>query len=134
MSENTDDRSLSIGTTLLTAAAAFAGSIVGNGLRQLVRAKLEHDEKVRFGVPTYDDRLELTVSGVISNTVAATALAHTVSTRRALVGFLIGAGLSAATGDTPDRMIRELVATEPEGFVPMEGFMPMELAEEPEGV
>jgi hypothetical protein len=127
MSDNTDERSFSIGTTLLTAAAAFTGSIIGNGLRSYFMAKSEHDEKVRFGIPTPDD-VELSITGVVSASVAATALAHIASSRRPLVGLLLAAGLSAIAGDAPDRMILDLLETEPEGFVPMA------FEEEPDGV
>lgn len=127
MSDNTSERSYSIGTTLLTAAAAFTGSIIGNGLRNFIQAKVERDEKVRFGVPT-PDQIELTITGVVSATVAATALAHVVARRRPLVGLLLGVGLSAATGDAPDRLFLEMLESEPDGFVPMA------FEEEPDGV
>lgn len=109
----------SLPSSLLTAAAAFTGTIVGNGLRLFVTAKVEHDEKVRFGVPT-DDEQRVTITGVVSAAVAATALAHAFASRRPLLGFLLGAGIGAATGDAPDRTILDLFATEPEGFVPMQ--------------
>src|SRR5688500_15241252 len=92
------------GTSVLATAAAFAGTIVGNGLRLFVIAKADNAERESQGLPS-DDGLDLTISGVISNTVAATALAHAVARRRPLVAFVIGAGLTAATGDFADRAI-----------------------------
>src|SRR5688572_24816583 len=83
-----------IGTSALATAAAFAGTIVGNGLRLFVKAKADNAERESQGLPA-DDRVSLTISGVISNTVAATALAHAVAKRRPLVAFVIGAGLTA---------------------------------------
>lgn len=111
--EAAEVRSGGIGTTLLTAAAAFAGSIVGNGLRLFTRELARDRERGRTTV-------DLTISGVVSTAIAAAALAHASRRRRPLIGFLVGAGLSAATGDMPDRAIIELLRSEPEGFVPME--------------
>jgi hypothetical protein len=111
--------SFSIGNALLTAAAAFTGSMLGNGLRLYARAKSEHAQQSAYGNEA-ESQYELTISGVVSNTVAATALAFAVERRRPLVGFLVGAGLSAVTGDAPDRMILDLLRGEPDGFVPME--------------
>jgi hypothetical protein len=120
---DSDGSSFSIGTTLMTAVAAFAGSIVGNGLRLYLQAKSEHAEQSAHGVdaPT---SVELTLTGVITNTVAATALAFAVPGPRPLVGFVVGAGLSAATGDAPDRMLLDLIAGEPDGFMPMDEDIP----------
>lgn len=108
-------RSGGIGTTLLTAVAALAGTVVGNGVRLVVKAKMDDTES------------EIEVSGVFANAIAAAALAHTARRRRPLVAFMLGAGLTAATGDMPDRALQELFATDLDGFVAMD-------QDEPDGV
>ena len=116
-----------VGDTLLTAAAALGGAILGNGLRLFSKATmlqsspfLDDDEP--------DTEAEISITGVVATTVAAAALAHAAGGRRPLYGFLIAAGLGAAVGDVADRMILDLMTGEPEGFVAMEA------EEEPDGV
>ena len=116
---SSDEKSGGITTSLLTVAAAFAGTMVGNGLRMFVGAQAAQSERVATGEPD-EGTTQITITAVVTNTVAAAALAHAVPRQRALVGFLLGAGLSAAVGDSPDRWIAELLKSEPNGFVPMD--------------
>ncbi|MBC8144182.1 MAG: hypothetical protein H7X80_01285 [bacterium] len=115
------------GASVLTTVAAFAGTIVGNGLRLFVKAKADNAERESQGLPA-DSEQPLTLTGVISNTVAAAAIAHALPNRRPLIAFAIGVGLTAATGDLPDRAIMDRFKGEPDGFVPMEE------EEDPDGV
>lgn len=116
-----------LGTTLLTAIAALVGTAVGNGLRLFIKNRSENADRESHGLSA-DEPMQLTFTGVVSNTVAATAIAHAVDRNRPLTAFMIGAGLTAATGDTPDRMIMDLFKGVPDGFVPMD------IDDEPDGV
>jgi len=82
---------------ITTGAAALAGTVVGNGVRNMIRAKVEGFTG------------DIVVNGSISSAVAATVLAQTSESRQPLVAFALGAILGGAVGDVGDRWVADLV-------------------------
>lgn len=100
---------MDFGKLALTALSSFAGSIVGNSARTLTQTWLQREQTIAAGEEPESGQIVIT--GVISNMVAATTVATMLPKHNALYGFVIGLALSAATGDTVDRWIGEVIAT-----------------------
>ena len=92
---------MKIGTIALTALTSLAGSIAGNGARMIAQEWMRRERLAAAGEEPESEQIVIT--GVISNVVAATAIASMLPKNNALYGFAIGMALSAATGDSVDR-------------------------------
>jgi hypothetical protein len=100
---------MKFGTLALTALSSFAGSIIGNSARTLTQTWLQREQTLAAGEEPESGQIVIT--GVITNMVAATTVAAMLPKHNALYGFAIGMALSAATGDSVDRWIGEMIAS-----------------------
>jgi hypothetical protein len=84
-------------------AASFGGTVIGNVLRLVLIDAQEASELQVEGQLAADEK-EIVVTGVLTNALIATLLAAPTE-KAALLGFFLGAGFTALTGNEPDRRL-----------------------------